>query len=251
MNKTLIAKRFAKAASVYDKEAVIQLSIAQRTAHLLQEVWQPTKAPEILEIGCGTGFLTQLLLEYFSPHRLWANDLCDTMEKHLPMNEEKKIFFLPGDAEEIAFPQQKDLIASCSTIQWFNNTASFFLKCHNSLTANGVIALSTFGPDNFIEIKKLLGQGLSYPDLEQLKEELSPYFKLHIAEEKKHTLLFNTPMNVLRHLKDTGVTGTGHYQWNRQKLNHFCDEYTKQFCTTNNKVTLTYHPIYLIGEKKN
>ena len=55
MNKELINSRFAKTLSSYDENAKIQKRMAQRLIEFL-----PSKQfDSVLEIGCGTGFLTK------------------------------------------------------------------------------------------------------------------------------------------------------------------------------------------------
>lgn len=70
-------------------------------------------------------------------------------------------------------------------------------------------------------------------------------------EEEEVTLWFPSPIEVLRHLKETGVTGTEKQMWSRQRLARFTDSYQRQFGTATGQVPLTYHPIYLILKKEN
>jgi len=55
---------------------------------------------------------------------------------------------------------------------------------------------------------------------------------------------------VLKHLKQTGVTGTEKRIWTRSRLQSFCKEYTTRFSDAAGNVNLTYHPIYIIARKK-
>lgn len=58
------------------------------------------------------------------------------------------------------------------------------------------------------EIRQLTGHGLDYLSVEELQALLSPHFDILHAEEEVVTLPFPTPQAVLKHLKQTGVTGT-------------------------------------------
>ena len=79
---------------------------------------------------------------------------------------------------------------------------------------------------------------------------LSPDFHVLHASEEVATLTFPTPTEVLRHLKQTGVTGTEKRIWTRTRLQQFTEEYIRLFSTTDGQVSLTYHPIYILAKKK-
>lgn len=160
------------------------------------------------------------------------------------------VSFLPCDAETLDFPQGTDLITSCSTLQWFADTERFFARCHRFLSDGGILAFSTFGKKNMREIHTLTGHGLEYLSLDNLKVLLSPRFEILYAEEEIVSLPFGTPLEVLRHLKQTGVTGTEKRVWTCGRLQSFCDEYIRMCGNDDRSVSLTYHPIYVIARKR-
>ena len=100
------------------------------------------------------------------------------------------------------------------------------------------------------EIRFLTGNGLDYLSLEELKMLLSPHYDIFYASEEIVPMSFATPQQVLRHMKQTGVTGTEKRMWTRGRLQAFCDDYVRQFSETDGNVTLTYHPIYVIAKKR-
>ena len=148
------------------------------------------------------------------------------------------------------FPEKTDLITSCTTLQWFNDPKEFFARCHRFLSEDGYLAFSTFGTENMREIRTLTGHGLDYLPIEALKELLAPHFETVYAEEEIVSLPFSTPLQVLQHLKETGVTGTEKKVWTRGRLQTFCNSYTEQFRREDGNVTLTYHPIYIVTRRK-
>jgi malonyl-CoA O-methyltransferase/biotin synthesis protein BioG len=249
MDKRLIAERFAKAAGTYGREATVQTQIAERMTVLLQRFAVGLRTNNILEIGCGTGSYSRLLIERFAPERLVINDLCREMLQQCEDLTSQGVETIHGDAEQIDYPCDMDLITSCSTLQWFDRPDLFFDKCCRSLTADGYLAFSSFGSDNMKEVTRLTGDGLPYPSLEELKGELeNKYEVVHTEEEiiEKH---FDTPKDVLRHLKETGVTGIKSRRWTPRQLMEFCNKYTDMF-GNDHEVTLTYHPIYIIAKKR-
>ena len=247
MDKRLIAERFARARDTYSQEARVQQQVAEKMMRLLPDV----RFRHIVEFGCGTGSYSRILLHQLQPETLLLNDLCPEMKECLTdLLLQDAVQFMPGDAEVLEFPEKTDLITSCSTLQWFNNPKRFFARCHSFLTDNGYLAFSTFGAENMREIRTLTGHGLDYLPVEKLNELLSPYFETVYAEEEIVPLPFATPLQVLQHLKQTGVTGTEKKIWTRGRLQAFCNGYIGPFSQDGN-VSLTYHPIYIIARKKN
>lgn len=255
MDKRLIAERFARARDTYSREARVQQQVAEKMLQLLTEHAEDgisRFSRRIAEFGCGTGSYSRLLSAKLQPEKLWLNDLCPEMRECLsdllPLNE---VQFIPGDAESLDFPEELNLITSCSTLQWFNEPGKFFTRCHRFLAENGYLAFSTFGAGNMREIHALTGHGLEYLPIEALRKLLAPCFDIIYAEEEIVSLSFATPLTVLQHLKQTGVTGTEKKMWTRGRLETFCNEYKEKFGREDGNVSLTYHPIYIIARKKN
>lgn len=247
LNKNLIQQRFKKAINSYNDEAKIQLQIAEKMIRLLQnQVNKPVN--NILEIGCGTGTFTNLLNKYLHAKNIFANDICPDMESCFE-NAATNIHFIVGDAENTEFPLEQDLVCSCSALQWFANTEAFLKKTASLLKKDGLLAISTFGPNNMNEIAVLTGKTLHYPSLSELKDFLIPEYDILHAEEEIIQIQFDTAMNVLYHIKNTGVSGITQNTWTKSSLTAFKKKYVELF-GNKNSVTLTYHPIYLIARKK-
>lgn len=248
----LITQRFTKAIGTYPHESTVQHQIAQRMTRLLKQHLPLSSYQQVVEFGCGTGTYSRLLLDTFRPKQMWINDICSEMQHSCSdlLAHSSHTTFLPGDAESIPFPGETTLITSCSALQWFQHPGSFFQKCNQSLQPDGYLAFSTFGKENMKEIRHLTGHGLAYLTKEELTTRLAPLYDLIHVEEETVTLTFATPMQVLYHLKQTGVTGTSSQTWTRSKLNLFCKEYQRLFATPEGNVSITYHPIYIIAKKK-
>ena len=69
------------------------------------------------------------------------------------------------------------------------------------------------------------------------------------AEEESIVLDFPSAIEVLRHLRHTGVNGITRTSWTPARLARFSDEYLLRFGTSDGNVTLTYHPVYLIARR--
>lgn len=247
MDKQLIAGRFARARNTYPQEAKVQQQATEKMMRLLPDL--PFR--RIAEFGCGTGSYSRILMQRLQPDVLLLNDLCPEMKECLgDLLCQDGVQFVSGDAENLEFPKDTELITSCSTLQWFGNPGRFFARCHSFLSEGGYLAFSTFGTENMREIHALTGNGLHYLPAEELDKLLSPYFETLHMEEETVTLHFATPLQVLQHLKQTGVTGTEKRVWTRGRLQTFCNEYAGRFSCEDGCVSLTYHPVYVVARKK-
>ena len=249
MNKTLITERFTKAIGTYTQEATAQKLIANHMMGLMKRHLHQFWPKRVVEFGCGTGNYSHLLHQHYYPQEMLLNDICGEVRHACNELLQKGVKFEQGDAERLHFPEECDLITSCSTLQWFEDPNGFFERCSRYLSPNGYLAFSTFGLNNMEEIRQTTGQGLPYRTLEELAKGLQPYYDIIHTEEQRLVYHFDHPLSVLRHLKQTGVTGISSQQWTRGKLNTFCDDYKDRYNTTQG-VSLTYHPIYIIAKKK-
>jgi malonyl-CoA O-methyltransferase len=251
IDKRLVSRRFTRAIDSYNREAVAQRSIAHRMSGLLAR-YVPRPCRRVLEIGSGTGFLTRHLVDTIHPKELIVNDLCHEMELcYEDLIRRRQAVFCGGDAERIPFPAGQDLIVSCSALQWFVDPADFFARCHRLLAEGGYVAFSTFGRDNLQEVTALTGTGLTYRTLQEWQALLAPHYEVVEAREERITLSFATPVEVLYHLKHTGVTAVQPAKaWTRGDIDAFAAAYQQRFSQQDGTVRLTYHPLYIIAKKK-
>ncbi len=242
MNKDLIQKRFAKNLDTYNDNAKIQKKMAERLLSFLDR----KDFNDILEIGCGTGFLTQLVNDNFNFITYTANDIVESCEKYVK-EINPKINFIPADIEKAVENSDKkyDLIISNAAFQWVENLESFIKLLVSKLNEGGVLLFSTFGPENFREVNFVLGKTLPYYSANELQEIIKDY--KNIVEQEMHVMAFKTPKDILKHIKSTGVNALEMVSWTKTDMQKFENGYNN-FCS--GIPTLTYHPIYVKIENK-
>lgn len=202
INKRLVAQRFKKANHTYNLSACVQADIALLLVEAIRLRLTDRQIDHVLEIGAGTGLLTIPLTEQIEIKSLELWDIA-TINSSLPGTHRI------CDAE-LAIRQEPseryDLIVSASTLQWFNSQTDFIRQAHRTLKNEGLLAFSTFAPGNFSEISQFLPASLHYSSAARLTAilEKSGFCEISIAEQKK-TLNFESPIELLRHIRQTGV----------------------------------------------
>lgn len=249
MDKELIRRRFSRGRATYTARADAQARIAGKMAGLISRYVPRDSQRRVVEVGCGTGVFTRLLLNQIRPESLWLNDICPEMEDCLSDILGGSVSFHPGDAEQAVFPDGQGLIASCSAVQWFVSPERFFRRCAGVLAEGGYFSFSTFGKQNLREIAALTGHSLSYLSLEELEATLRSHYRLVHASEELIRLSFSSPLEVLKHLQATGVTGVSRGVWTKGRLSDFCRRYEASYSGPDHRVGLTYHPVYIIAKK--
>jgi malonyl-ACP O-methyltransferase BioC len=245
-----IINRFARAVSTYETQATAQRTAAEALVNLLGRHLH-TLAPRVLEIGCGTGLLTRQMIARFAPSEMVLNDICPEME--ICFTNVPRTTFLPGDAQTLAWPGQFDVIVSSSAVQWFDDLRAFAKRCAAVMPKGGILAVSGFGPQTLKEVRELTGYGLNYPDFNAFTEAFSEDFTLLESEPLVCAMQFESGWEVLRHLKETGVTATGagrEQLWTRRQLAKFVADYQRRFSNERGEVTLTYEPFLFVGSRK-
>lgn len=244
MNKELIKKRFGRKLKEYNENARIQKRMAEKLISMLSQT-QKENSSDILEIGCGTGLLTEYSVNNLSYKNYTAIDIVPECEEYIKsINNE--IDFVSGDIEEYIVSDNKkyDLIISNAALQWIDNLTGFVDKLTDKLKDNGILLFSSFGTENFREIFFVTGKTLPYLSKKEYEEKLEKYNP--IIEEEAWVMAFRTPHEVLKHIQNTGVNALSSEIWTKRDLMNFEKEYNG-FCA--NRPTLTYNPLYIKIQK--
>ena len=155
-----IRRNFARRARSYDRHAGMQRLMAQRLAAAAGD--SLAQARRILEIGCGTGYLTQLLRQANGEARLVALDLDAALvasaRRRLEAGAGARVLFMVADGEA-PIRGEYDLIIANATFQWFTHPEETLAALYRSLASGGVLAFSTLGPRTFQELAAALHPG--------------------------------------------------------------------------------------------
>ncbi|WP_297812054.1 methyltransferase domain-containing protein [uncultured Helicobacter sp.] len=247
--KTQIQQRFHRAKPTYAQNALIQTTMQETLLMILQRHCLSKNLGNVLELGCGNGLLSQKVAKTFDFKSYLAVDLVDFSKDFakIQQNSTYKMTFLQRDFEDVSTIKninpilKYDWILSNAAIQWTNQT-SFLPKLNSLLQTNGFLAFSTFGKENFQELREILGVGLEYLELKDYAEALESHFKIVESFETKIPLRFENTLAIFKHLQNTGVNSLK--QGFKLHKAHF-KEYAMRFHNT-----LTYNPLYILAQKK-
>ena len=178
INKQLLKKRFNNHAKTYDAYAGVQKSMANQLIDQLPTNFFNQKIA-ILEVGCGTGYLTQLLCKKFPKAAITAVDLSSGMiELAKKKIREDRVSFICGDIEELSIEKHYDLIISNATFQWFNSLHTTIKKLYKQLKPTGSLLFSTFGNGTFQELHSCYSHAKQKLDLSSNSSPGQSFFSL-------------------------------------------------------------------------
>lgn len=166
LNKFKVRQHFDRHAASYEQYACVQKQLANRLIQSLRKKKPSSNSPlTILEIGCGTGYLTKLLLKQYPSAQLTVIDISKRMLEQARTNlsnHSHRVSYIHADAEELAISDARtdttpcggryELIISNATFQWFNDPRSTLKAFLRWLTPTGCLAFTTFGPRTFEEL---------------------------------------------------------------------------------------------------
>lgn len=146
--KPAIARAFDRA-EAYDAHALIQREAAIRLAGLIAILDIPADAT-ILEIGCGTGFLSLELARRFPGARLILSDLSLSMVRRARKAVDARFLVMDGERPALR-PGAAQLICSSLTFQWFEDLGAAVARLHDLLPPGGHLAFATLAAGTFAE----------------------------------------------------------------------------------------------------
>jgi malonyl-CoA O-methyltransferase len=261
IDKIQVLRRFNRSASTYHQHAVVQQQMAHQ---LLQHI--PQSVDRICEIGCGTGYLTQLLAAQYPEASIVAIDLASQMVEMAKKNvDHPNIQWIVGDAEQLSHhvSGQFDLIISNATIQWLANPNETMCAWTDLLNADGKLICSTFGQNTFQELVTLFQRiekelGIQpHPHhvpmqtarfWQQLWEEVG-LTSVAVAEDWQQ-VSYPDCRSFLQSIKATGAnySKANSPMLTRRLLLNVMQQYDRIY-RVQSQVYATYHVLYLYGQK--
>ena len=263
MNQTAysssISARFAAAAQTYHDESNVQRTVAEKLAASMPA---RGKIDSILEIGCGTGSLTELLRRRFPRALIYAVDIARPMidlagER---IGECSRIRWHVADARQFRPDRDFALIISSSALHWMTPVSETVKRLGSMLEPGGnlVSALMVNGTSGIRAARTCLfptkTAPVCLPGAEDVLKALAAA-GLRVESSRQEVLRehYDSARGFLRSLNRQGVTGTansGCKLLNRTELQKLIGYYEQRFAAPGGGVFATYRVLYLTARNE-
>lgn len=212
LDKRKIKQAFSQAALTYDGVTQLQRTVGKA---LLRDIDNRCISDNVLDLGCGTGFLTQELLALLPCKQIIALDLA------LPMVQAAKVklkaidnvIYMCADAEQIPIAEHAvDHVFSNLMLQWCVDIKAVFMDVRRVLKPGGQLVFSIFGPQTLQELKQAWGAVDNYSHVNyfygmyELKDFLQQSgFNILKCQNQLYTVEYESVLALMRELKDIGA----------------------------------------------
>jgi len=251
IDKSKVSAKFSAASGSYRNNAAVQQRVGRRLYAMVRESLSGHESEfyeRLIELGYGDGTFTELYYDDLG-RQCGQIVLCDIKPGFRVVDDNRSVEYVTMDVESADFAdryltsESADMIFSSSMFQWLNSPARMLGKCYNALRKGGMMALSFYGPGTVNEISQTIGSGLKYPSAQQMEAMARECgFSVDQITEDDEVLVFGTPAEALRHMQLTGVNALPGIL-NPGRARRLMKEWP---VADNGKVTLTFHPVYMI-----
>ena len=253
-----VASRFSAAAATYDAEASVQRGVARRLMAILDGTPSAAVPERILEVGCGTGFLTRLLAARYSSSMIVATDIACRMVQRAARSVVgmDQIRWLAADARTVSLRTGFDLVASSSSLHWVTPLGAAFANLRPLLGAGGRLACALMVDGTLAELhaarcrvapaKSSQGTLLGSDAVRRCVEEQG--FRIDEMVDETIRARYDSAHGLLYSLHALGLTagavfsGSGHL--NRLELRKLEEDYDLHY-SADNGVYASYRILYL------
>lgn len=212
LDKGKVRRSFAAAAVSYDNAAALQRQVGLQ---LLQKFPVSTMPGVVMDIGCGTGFLTRQLA-----NNCQDNQAVLAMDIALPMLQIQRLHSAPtpiglicADAEHLPFATDSiRQLYSNLALQWCQNLQAVFDNCQRVLNTGGQFVFATFGPETLKELKAAWQTVDNYTHVNEFygSEQIATFLlQAGFRQIQIESVLYRSPyasvMALMQELKELGA----------------------------------------------
>ncbi|MEI6217386.1 MAG: methyltransferase domain-containing protein [bacterium] len=215
----------------------------------------------IVEIGCGTGLLTQLVADRFPDASIEAIDIAKDMieSSRRRFAGNRRVTFQEADALTFNPRSPVPLVVSSSTLHWISPPESLFRNIARMLTGDGRIVFSLMLQGTLIELhesRRRVARGkpvlAALPDRDQILKACNDA-GLIVTDSREEAVQVDYPSatDLLYALHDLGVTGgsisSSGTPLTRMELTKLLADYAESYPADNAGVYATYRVLYAVA----
>ncbi len=246
-----VQRQFSHAALSYARRADVQRRIAETLAAMLPN---RIEGKRVLDIGCGSGFLTAHCLRKFPTNEILGVDssaemICRAIEA---LGVHSGLSFEQSDIFDYVSPSPFSLVVSSSVFHWLSPLEQLFKKIDSLLLENGRLMFSAMTSGTFAELQSV--RAVVSPDklarfqLPSLDAFLSALklagFSSTVVKTEKLSVSFPDAMSFIRELHDLGFNA-GQGRLSRRELARLTEVYDDQYVAVTGGVYATYEVCFI------
>jgi malonyl-ACP O-methyltransferase BioC len=262
MQRKRMIENFDLAADSYDRQARVQSMAARRLVSMIpSECLVPGTA--ILEVGCGTGILSEMIAELAKSGTYVCNDVSSRMltvckrrmEKHGHMDTS----YIAEDVRRLSLPGLHfNMVTSNAVFQWIGDLEALFLRLHSYCEDGGTLLFSMFIDGTLVELQSSINKAyidagndpvshlLHFRSRAEIEEVISEAgYRIDESVVEDFELQYDTPLTMMHALRDTGTAHFHAVKVPVQVMRRTVKNYTEKFSNADGSVKCTYRGLFM------
>lgn len=229
-----VARSFARAANRYDSAARLQRHVGMQLFNTVNVDLNCSQT--ILDVGCGTGYCTELLTD--SGARVIALDVALNMLKQTRTRLGSRVDYLSADTLFVPIQDNScDIVFANLVLQWCPDLTCAFLEFKRILKPGGQVFFSTLGSQTLHELKSAWQAVDKYRHvnhflaLDTIQSQIDRSGLQGDCQSNLMQFAYDSPLHLMREIKTLGAVNMSDNRQRgltgKKKLQTVCDEYNK------------------------
>ncbi len=222
LDSAQVRRSFEQAACAYDEAAVLQREVGDRLLERLDYIRFSPK--RILDLGAGTGYCQQALIQRYPDTEVHALDLAEGMLQQARKKIgwlrrlKRRDHFVCADVNALPYASESmDMIVSNLTLQWCPDLLAVFSECQRLLKPGGMLLFTNFGPDTLKELRHCWAKVDAHTHVNQFADMhdvgdalLQSGFSDPVVDMEMITVTYDDVRSIMQDLKQIGAHNVTH-----------------------------------------
>ena len=254
-----IRKAFSNAAVYYDILTSLHKEIGR---DLIKKILPLASVETILDVGMGTGWLTQRLPHYFPGSIVTGVDFAPGMIEAAQRQNEEGFHIVEAHAGRLPFKKESfDLIISNLAYHWIDDLPQAFQECRRNLKSDGTLGVTMCGRQTFDELFTALENTQTQennrpmairrlPSKEQISQALEQTgFENAEVKEERIKIRFPDMMALVQWTKDIGANALEKDIYIGRDWLSRANEYYRQHFQDRFGIYATFEVVWVVAKK--